>query len=295
MSEKPILVAGKQDEGQRIDNFIFKNRRRADRGTLYKLFRKGQIRLNGKRCKPEVKLCVGDEVRLPPFLFFVERQKAPEIDVVWQQRLQRRVLFRDEDYLLLDKPAGLPCHTGSGHQFGVVEVVRSLPEFADVQLAHRLDVGTSGCLLLALNRPALLGFQQAMQSLTVEKVYLAVVHGRLEQAQRVALPLDTEHRVNGVRTVRVDAAGKAAVTWFEPLAYHQNRTLLQCRLEHGRTHQVRVHAQAIGHPLLGDVQYGSSVSEAERIYLHAHRLSFANRQWQCAMPQAFARLFPKSG
>jgi 23S rRNA pseudouridine955/2504/2580 synthase len=294
MSKKPIFQVAANDSGQRLDNFLLKQRKHINKASWYKLIRKGQVRVNGKRAKAMTRLSAGDEIRIPPAIYFVE-QTRPEVSAARQQELLKRVVFTDEDYLLLNKPAGLPVHAGSGHQLGVMEIMTSLAGHEQLQLAHRLDKDTSGCLLLARNRQALLLFQQAMKDQTVHKTYQALLVGELQQAVTVEQPLDTSHRVNGIRTVVVDPAGQTAVTHVTPLQTAHGLTWAECRIETGRTHQIRVHAQYLGHPVLGDRLYGQGEQLPGReLFLHASQLAFADRAFSIPVPAVFQAVFDRS-
>ncbi len=287
MDKKPIFTVTANDVGQRLDNFLFKQRKHVERNHWYKLMRKGQIRVNGKRVKPLYKLQAGDLVRIPPNEFFVEAKQnkvnSDQIETLWQ-----RLIFEDDDYLVFNKPAGLPCHAGTGHEFGLIEVVNSKTGYESVQLAHRLDKDTSGCVLLAKNRLALIEFQQAMKKHQVSKKYLVILDGVLECETVVDQPLDVENRVNGIRTVIVSGTGKPAQTTFTPIKGNNQYTLASCEIAFGRTHQIRVHAQFMGMPVLGDQLYGQhSQSLARSLYLHAHSLHFGDYNFVSPVANSF--------
>jgi len=292
--QKPIFTATDNDAGQRVDNYLLKQCKQLNKASCYKLIRKGQIRINGKRIKPLQKLAAGDLVRVPPFVFFID-QKVITVPEEFQQQLMQQVIFEDADYLLLNKPAGLPCHTGTGHQFGLIEIITSLAEYADAQLAHRLDKDTSGCLLLAKSRAALLVFQQALKQQEVRKSYLTLLTGKMTESIEVDQALETEHRVNGIRHVIVSPSGQPAHTSFKPLKSNSKVTLAQCDISTGRTHQIRVHAQHIGHSVLGDRFYGKKqVAAARQLYLHAHKLEFGAYSFVVPAPIEFAQLMAEN-
>ncbi|WP_154223612.1 RluA family pseudouridine synthase [Marinicella rhabdoformis] len=281
MDKKPIFQVSDNDLGMRLDNFILKQRRHITKSVLYKLIRKGQVRVNGKRCKPELKLDVNDTVRVPPFIFFDEKEKVQVPDAS-RARMTQAIVFEDADYVVLNKPAGIPCHVGTGHDFGVIEIIQSMPEYTETQLAHRLDVHTSGCLLLAKNRQALLAFQAAMKDHQVEKQYLAKLEGKLSSEKTVDLPLNTDNRINGIRTVVPDTHGKSAETTFKPIKFDEHHTWVVCQIKHGRTHQIRAHAASMNMSVVGDTLYGARASKGKRkIYLHAQSLSFGDYDWRC--------------
>jgi 23S rRNA pseudouridine955/2504/2580 synthase len=291
MRKKPIFKVSENDVDQRLDNYLLKQRKHIEKSNWYKLIRKGLIRVNGKRVKPMYKLSTGDEIRIPASIFFIEAAKV-SIDPKLKEDLLQHVVFEDNDFLVLNKPAGLACHTGTGHQIGVVEIITAVTGYEQVQLAHRLDKDTSGCLLLAKNRMALLGFQTAMKNHQVVKTYVAVLDGILAETVVVDQPLDTENRINGIRTVVVSEKGKSAKTTFTPINNNGQKTLVECSIESGRTHQIRVHAQYLGLPVMGDVLYGKRTNSTTRkLHLHAKLLKFGDRLFEASLPAEFQSLF----
>jgi len=287
MDKKPIFEVTENEVGQRLDNYLLKQRKQIEKSNWYKLIRKGLVRINGKRVKPLYKLCIGDLIRIPPSIYFVESVKL-KVDSKQQTDLLQHVIFEDDDYLVLNKPAGLAAHTGTGHKIGVIEIMTSVAGYENIQLAHRLDKDTSGCLLLAKNRLALLSFQSALKSHEVKKSYSAVLAGQLLQPTVVEQPLDTQNRVNGIRHVIVSDSGQLAQTEFTPIRHAKQVTLCQCDISSGRTHQIRVHAQFIGCPVLGDRFYGKAVADLPRqLYLHAHVLQFGTHRFTASMPAEF--------
>ena len=285
--QKPIFIATQNDEGQRVDNYLLKQCKQLNKASCYKLIRKGQIRINGKRIKPMQKLVAKDQIRVPPFVYFVDK-KTVDVPKINQQQLLQQILFEDASYLVLNKPAGLPCHTGTGHDLGVIEIMNSLPMYSNLQLAHRLDKDTSGCLLLAKNRQALLLFQQALKQHEAKKTYIAILTGILVKPTEVNQPLDTANRVNGIRHVKVSPSGKSAVTLFTPIKNVKNMSLVTCEIDTGRTHQIRVHAKFLGMPVRGDQLYGKPLNTLPRaLYLHAEKLSFADIEVRAPVPKSF--------
>ncbi len=281
MDKKPIFQVTNNELSMRLDNFILKHRRHVSKSVLYKLIRKGQVRVNGKRCKPELKLNLDDQVRVPPLIYFEEKEKV-DIPQASRDALAQAILFEDNDYLLLNKPAGIPCHKGTGHDFGVIEIIQSMPGQENTQLAHRLDVHTSGCLLLAKNRQHLLAFQSAIKEQMVTKKYVAKLEGKLPSEVVVDLSLNTDNRVNGIRTVVPDSHGKSAETTFTPIKFDERHSWVLCQIKHGRTHQIRAHAASMDMPVVGDTLYGARASKGKRkIYLHAHSLTFGDYEWRC--------------
>lgn len=293
MDKKPIFKATENDQDQRLDNFLLKHRKHLNKSSWYKLIRKGQVRVNGKRVKPLYKINAGDLIRIPPHVFYVE-QKSVYIDPALQQQLLTTVLYEDRDYLVINKPAGLACHAGTGEPVGVIEIMSSIQGFAALQLGHRLDKATSGCLLLAKSRQALLKFQQAMQLGEVSKTYEALLTGLLDSPIEVNQPLDINNRVDGIRTVLVSAQGKAAMTQFEPIKHSASITWVRCLIFTGRTHQIRVHAQYLGMPIVGDPIYGKSTDSRNLpLCLHARLLKFAGIEVDAPVPGTFQNCFEK--
>jgi 23S rRNA pseudouridine955/2504/2580 synthase len=263
--------------GRRLDNFLLTELRGLPRTRVYRMIRKGEVRVNKGRARPTTRLAAGDTVRIPP-LQPADRQDAVVAAnpgrVDW---LQERVLYEDDVLLILDKPAGLAVHGGSGISLGVIELLRvARPDCRFLELAHRLDRDTSGCLIVCKKRSALRELHRQLREGEVDKRYLALLSGAWDNGARdVDLPLVTEHRQNGERFVRVGADGKAARSRFEPRRRMSAATLCEVRIMTGRTHQIRVHAAAIGHPLVGDTRYGhGSRGDGDRLWLHAHRIGF---------------------
>ncbi len=285
-SAKPFLIEISEEfAGQRIDNFLFTRLKGVPKSHVYRILRRGEVRVNGGRCQAQRKLDAGDVVRVPP-LRLAERdaQEVPEILV--QQRLADRILYEDEDFLVVNKPAGMAVHGGSGLSYGVIEGLRKLrPQAKFLELVHRLDRDTSGCLLIAKKRSALRHLHEQFRSdHQVKKVYLALLAGAWARKQlRVDAPLKKNILQSGERMVRVAKDGKPALTEFRRLRKFAAATLAEARLYSGRTHQIRVHAQSIGHPIALDERYGDErMNQAfrrlglKRLFLHALELGFAH-------------------
>lgn len=268
--------------GQRLDNFLLRELKGAPKSLIYRILRKGEVRLNGGRVQPHYRLQTGDTVRIPPVRLAEREEQAfrPPKDVV--ERLQEAVLYEDREVLVLNKPAGLAVHKGSGLAFGVIEVLRALrPEDAFLELAHRLDRETSGCLMLAKTPAALRLIQEALRAGQMEKRYLALVRGYWNHGPReVNLPLRRNVLRSGERMVEVMDDGKPARTQFSPVSLFRLASLLEVNIATGRTHQIRVHAAHMGHPLAGDDKYGDAAFNRvmteqglRRLFLHAHSLT----------------------
>lgn len=275
------VVAGDNDDGQRIDNFLLRVLRGVPRMRVYRLLRKGEVRVNGGRIKPSYRLQAGDSVRLPPVR--AERHADGRLPASQLERLKASILYEDERALAIDKPAGLAVHAGSGLGGGVIDGLRTLrPDIEGLELVHRLDRDTSGCLLLAKGRRNLRALQDELRAGGFSKIYRALLVGDWtgpEADVDVALKRDVESA--GERMVRVDDDGKAARSHFRRLGGNGRITHVEVELGTGRTHQIRVHAAHLGHPVLGDDKYGDARAaraclgrKPPRMYLHASRLSF---------------------
>jgi 23S rRNA pseudouridine955/2504/2580 synthase len=296
-AEVRIKAVDAGSAGQRIDNFLLRELKGVPKSRIYNLLRRGEVRVNKGRVKAEYRLQDGDQVRIPPVRSAVAEAKpggAPSQGL--QQRLNAAILFEDDGLLVLDKPAGLAVHGGSGLSYGLIEALRAMrPEARFLELVHRLDRDTSGCIMVAKKRSALVTLHAALRGDGVDKRYLALVAGHWPQARRrVAAPLEKNTLQSGERMVRVSTAGKEALTEFEVVERFAQATLVEARPVTGRTHQIRVHAQYAGHPLACDDKYGDRDADIRfreqglrRLFLHAHSLSF---DWQGARLQLNAKL-----
>lgn len=269
-------------EGQRLDNFLVGQLKGIPKSHIYRVLRRGEVRVNSGRAGPDYRLQAGDRIRIPP-LRQSERQTA--VDPNRYEWLRGRFLYEDDDVLVLDKPAGLPVHAGSGVAVGVIEALRAVyADARDLDLVHRLDRGTSGCLLIAKRRPALLALHKMLREGKIEKRYLALVRGRWRGgARHISAPLAQERTRGGERHVDVGPEGRAAESLFESKGFYGPATLVEIRLYTGRMHQARVHALHAGHPIAGDDKYGDREFNRElrpvglhRLFLHAASLRFAH-------------------
>lgn len=272
------------DVGQRLDNYLLRVLKTIPKSHVYRVLRKGEVRVNGKRAKPETRLVLGDKVRIPPVrLDDKPAQSQPSTSL--QQFIISAILYEDKDLLIVNKPAGVAVHGGSGLAFGVIEALRSArPELPELELVHRLDRDTSGVLLIAKRRAALRELHAALREREMTKCYLALVCGKWQLGKkRIELPLLTNQKQGGERMVRVHADGQSALSTFKPEQHFGKlATLMAIEIGTGRTHQIRVHAAHAGHPVAGDEKYGDkAANEAlksyglRRMFLHAHSLSFA--------------------
>jgi 23S rRNA pseudouridine955/2504/2580 synthase len=277
------LEVDENEAGQRLDNWLLRRLGAVPRSRIYRIIRKGEVRVNGRRAAPERRLQVHDRIRVPPVrLAPPERSDRPLPDLT--ARIENAIVHEDENLLVLDKPAGLAVHGGSGLSFGVIEALRAARPGESLELVHRLDRETSGCLLIARRGAALRELHALMRENAFEKRYLVLVKGKWDLgAKRIDVPLRTDTRVRGERTVRAGASGKPSVSDFRPVQFFgRTATLMEVTLHTGRTHQIRVHAAHAGHPVAGDEKYGDAdFNEAlralglKRMFLHAHSLSFA--------------------
>ncbi|MFO1422171.1 MAG: RluA family pseudouridine synthase [Candidatus Competibacteraceae bacterium] len=269
--------------GQRLDNFLLRELKGAPKSLIYRIVRTGEVRLNGGRVQPDRRLQAGDVVRIPPVRLGERKERPLRAPPGLAARLRAAVLYEDREILVLDKPAGLAAHGGSGLEYGVIELLRALrPEEPFLELAHRLDRETSGCLALAKTPVALRAIQDALRAGRVEKRYLALARGYWNHGPReVNQPLRRNVLRGGERMVEVLDTGKPARTDFRPVSLHKPASLLEASIATGRTHQIRVHAAHVGHPLAGDDKYGDAdfnrlMAEQfglRRLFLHAHSLN----------------------
>ena len=271
-----------EDQGQRLDKVLGRLLAGVPRTRIFRLIRRGEVRVNGRRASPELRLATGDSVRLPPV-----REAAPDepkrVPRGLIQLIERAVIHEDERLLVLDKPSGVAVHGGSGMSFGVIETLRASRPQQTLELAHRLDRDTSGVLLLAKRNSALRELHALLREGLVQKSYLVLVAGRWSLGhKKIDAPLRTDLRVGGERTVKVDAHGKQALTEFKLIEHYGARaSLLEAMLHTGRTHQIRVHAAYCSHPVAGDEKYGNESFNQllkplglARMFLHAHSCSF---------------------
>lgn len=268
--------------GQRLDNFLLAQLKGIPKSHVYRVLRRGEVRVNSARANASYRLQAGDRVRIPP----VRLRRVENADAGggfdW---LASRVLYEDDDFVVLDKPAGLAVHGGSGVALGLIEAFRQLrPDSPMLELAHRLDRDTSGCLLIAKRRPALLALHDMLRRGAIEKRYLALVKGRWRGGERrISVPLKRDRVRHGERLVGVASQGRLAESGFAPQSFYGPATLMEITLYTGRTHQARVHAAYTGHPIAGDAKYGEREFNRElqrlglrRLFLHAARLRFVH-------------------
>jgi 23S rRNA pseudouridine955/2504/2580 synthase len=273
-------------DGQRIDNFLMGYLKGVPRSLVYKLVRSGQVRVNGGRIKAERRLEAGDEVRIPPIRLPDPEEKGTPPQG-FMDALDAAIVFEDARLLALNKPSGVASHGGSGISFGAIETLRALRPKDTLELVHRLDRDTSGLLIVAKKRSALSELQALLREdhgAGISKRYLALLAGRMPGGvMRVDAPLHVGLRQGGERHVQVNANGKPSLSHFRVLERRGGHSYCEVCIETGRTHQIRVHAQHIGHPIAGDDKYGDPAANKrlreqaglKRLFLHASTLEFA--------------------
>lgn len=268
--------------GQRLDNFLIRLLKGVPKSRIYRLLRKGEVRVNKGRAKPDMRLNQGDLIRIAP-IRVSSKESSGSPSSQFRKRLEQSIIFEDDAMLIVNKPSGMAVHGGSGVSFGVIEGLRAdRSDCKYLELVHRLDRDTSGCLMLAKSRAALISLQKSMQSNSVKKVYQALVSGRWPKGKSIInAPLLKNTLSSGERMVRVDAQGKASITHFKITQSYKEATLLEVTLETGRTHQIRVHCQFSGQPIAGDPKYGDIGFNQhmrnlglKRLFLHASCLVF---------------------
>jgi len=267
-------------EGQRIDNYLLTSLKGVPKSHVYRLLRKGEVRVNKGRIKPSYRLKSGDIIRVPPLILNPVENPRPSSKLA--DMILKSVIYEDDDLIIINKPSGIAVHCGSGINLGVVEALRVLrPELPDLELVHRLDRATSGCLMLAKNRATLLELHQLLRMNAVDKRYLTLLKGEWRFGkQRIDIPLSKNRLQSGERMVQHDNRGKMATSYFSPIKVTRVASLMEVRLVTGRMHQIRVHAAQKGYPVAGDDKYGDTEFNREmrrfglsRLFLHAHMIA----------------------
>ena len=283
LSEVRFVTISDEDVGQRIDNFLVRICKGVPKSHLYRILRSGEVRVNKGRIDQTYRLELGDVVRLPPI-------RTAEKTAPAAPGAEFTILYEDDHLLIINKPAGVAVHGGSGISYGVIEQLRAKRTDAKfLELVHRLDRETSGILVLAKKRSALTNLHEQIRSGTVDKRYLTLVHGDWKNSrQHVKLPLHKYSTAEGERRVRVQSDGMASHTVFNLLRKYPEYSLLEAELKTGRTHQIRVHLASSGFAIAGDDKYGDfalnrTLQKAEnkrsalkRMFLHAHEITFTH-------------------
>lgn len=278
-----FFEVGEEDHGQRLDNFLMRHFRNVPKTLIYRIIRKGEVRINKGRVKPNTRINQGDVIRIPPIKVPEAVASSGEVPESLKKAIEASILFEDKDMLVVNKPAGLAVHGGSGIHFGLIEVVRSIRPLAKrIELVHRIDRDTSGCLMIAKKASVLKELHRQIREDKVEKTYRAITGCHWpEKKKKVDLPLEKNTLQSGERIVRVSPQGKPSISFFEVVERFNSVDLVSVRLKTGRTHQIRVHAQANHCGLVGDDKYGDKdINKAfrslgmKRLALHAYSLKF---------------------
>lgn len=313
-SFEPTGCIDKDSENQRLDNFLLKTLKGVPRSRVYRAISSGEVRINSKRCKPKNRLRIGDQVRIPHMLISVSKDenKPREVSHALREQISNSVLFEDKQLLVINKPAGLAVHGGSGIPFGVIEILRSMsPPHTSFELVHRLDRETSGCLMIAKKRSTLRFLHEALRENKIRKYYLAVVIGTWPKKlglRSITKPLKAQVSPHGQRIMHVSKDGKEATTGYRVLNHFQGLSLVQMQPVTGRMHQIRVHATAMGYPVLGDKKYRidkktatneTIVVKSNRLFLHAGSLSMHGQngkflKFSAPLPNHFKSLLKKN-
>lgn len=273
---------GAEAEDQRIDNYLLRQLKGVPRSHVYRILRRGEVRVNGGRIKPVYRLRIGDKVRIPP-VRTASAATQPALSGEQKKELSASIIYEDDRLLVINKPSGLAVHGGSGISLGVIESLRmARPQQKGLELVHRIDRETSGLLMIAKRRSALRRLHELQRQHAIQKTYLALVHGDWpENRMRVDVPLKKNQAHAGGRLVTPHPDGKQALTLFRIKEQFSQAMLVEAVLKTGRTHQIRVHAQYLGTPILGDSKYADAQTRQlstqlglKRLFLHAEKLSF---------------------
>jgi len=281
-----VITVSDEKTGQRVDNFLLTYLKKIPKTHIYKILRNGEVRINKKRVKQDYRLHGGDQIRIPPLFQIISDRISPTQKAM--ELLEKCVLYEDEDLLIINKPSGMASHGGSGVNFGVIETIRASRNLKglrgeNLELVHRLDKGTSGCLIIAKKRSTLRNLHEMLRAGKINKKYLLLVKGKWQGGSRtITLPLLRNQLVSGERLVKVDSEnGKTTITKFIPKKNYNDATLLEAIIFTGKTHQIRVHAAHLGHEVAGDEKYGSNEFNRfmqqkglRRLFLHAYSLHF---------------------
>ena len=270
-----------EEDGQRLDNYLLRILKGVPKSHVYRIIRGGEVRVNKKRAKPSSRLCRGDMIRIPPVR--TSQEKEVHVGDRLTQRLHECVIYEDDQLLVVNKPAGIAVHGGSGLSLGMIEALRKTrTDLPYLELVHRLDKDTSGCLVLAKKRSVLRSIQALLEARTVTKTYWALLLHPWEGKKSVIVdaPLEKNTLKSGERFVVVNPEGKSSQTSFKLLENYKQACWVEARPKTGRTHQIRVHSVCLGHPIIGDPKYGKDVpidglnSSNQRLYLHARAIQF---------------------
>lgn len=278
-----FIEVDENSQGQRLDNFLLNQLKGVPRSHVYKIIRSGEVRINKGRTKNVYRLKIKDIVRVPPVK--LDRKPITEPARWLTEGLEQRIIFEDNDLLVLNKPSGMAVHGGTSNSHGVIDALRHIrPEESFLELVHRLDKATSGCLLIAKNKKILNGLQTLLRNRTINKTYTALLCGVIhQQSIKVNAPLEKRLLPSGEHRVRVHPDGKPSETGFKIIRRYKRATLVSASPKTGRTHQIRVHAKHLGHPIAGDERYSTNeqfkkykLAGLKRLFLHASKISFTH-------------------
>lgn len=291
-----IEEIGTNSSNQRVDNFLLGKFKDLPKSKIYSIIRKGEVRINGSRVKPHFKLSLGDKIRIPPlFLFKKSNLSSPEKGLI--EEIRGQVIYEDEEILAINKKHNLAVHGGSRVSIGLIEIVRNFgKDYRDAQLVHRLDKATSGCIIIAKNKQSTRLYNSFIRSNQIIKKYHCLIHGSWpEKLENIRLPLKVKKNENLKKTI-VSEDGKYSATNFKLIKSNQYFSLLECSLETGRTHQIRVHTSASGFPIAGDLKYSSMTLNSDmekRMYLHCSSLEILEKDLKITskVPNSFFQPF----
>ena len=297
-------IVDEEYEDVRLDNCLISRLKNLPRSKIYSIIRKGEVRVNGSRSKPDRRLKKDDVIRIPPYR--IEERNQNRASKSLTELLEERIIYNKNSVLIINKPEGLASHGGSGLKLGLIEAVRQIEDkFKNAQLVHRLDRGTSGCIVLSLKRSVLRTLNTEMREGRVEKKYLAIVGSKWPHKEiQITSNLKKNHLRSGERHVIETPDGKQSITKFKRLKSNQKACLLECTLLTGRTHQIRVQVSNEGHPIIGDKKYGQvelnnfySKRGIKRMLLHAKEINFPEIDIFCSAeePLLFKEILSNDG
>ena len=281
MNDVRYMLVVLEEEGQRLDNYLLRLLKGVPKSHIYRIIRGGEVRVNSKRSKVSQRLCAGDSIRVPPIR--ISEEKAVYVGSKWSARLEDCILYEDDALLVVNKPAGIAVHGGSGLSFGVIEALRKLrTDLPYLELVHRLDKETSGCLLLAKKRSMLRAIQALLESRSIKKTYVALCSKSWSGPKKAVVEVALQKNIlaSGERRVIVHPDGKPSKTSFKLIENYPQACFVEASPHTGRTHQIRVHSAYLIHPIIGDEKYGTrdlcdhGGFVSERLYLHARAIDF---------------------
>ena len=281
MSVKNITV-DHDNQGRRIDNFLFSRFKNIPKSKIYRVIRKGEVRVNSKRVKPDIKLSENDLIRIPPNLYNYDR--PIEVDLKKYSYLKDRVIYDDEDFLIFNKPSNFAVHSGTKNNLGLIDILRSIFKNESLNLCHRLDKGTSGCLVIAKNQTFLRFFNNQLKDRKIKKIYHALVKDHISEEMQIYDTLDTATK-GTYKKVSFKKDGKEAKSIFKPIKNFHESSLVQIQILTGRTHQIRAQCEKIKRNIANDSKYGCNIfnkhikkSGIKRLGLHSSEISFVDME-----------------